>query len=86
MGPAHGTVMGGSRAATDHQRNGPLERTRVGIDAAEIGEAAMKIRMVVIPEVIDGQEVLVSRRSSLLIVGADGAELRLQIADADPEV
>jgi hypothetical protein len=75
--PAHGATVRGRSAPADHQGNGSLDRLRVGIDAAEVAEAAVEFWLVVVPKVAHRVQVLVRHRAALLVLGADGAELRL---------
>jgi hypothetical protein len=59
----------------DHDRQWSLHRSRVRVDAGEVCEVAVELRVLVVPEVIHRVEELVGDRAAVLEVGADGAEL-----------
>jgi hypothetical protein len=71
--------------ARRHQRDRLLERAGTGIDAGEVREAPVILRVLVVPERLQRIEVLVCHAAALREVGTDGTELRLQVAGADAE-
>src|SRR5258706_15968592 len=62
-----------------------LHRARIRVDAGEVGEVAVGLRVLVVPEVMHRVEELVGCRGAMLEVGSDGTELRFEIADTDSE-
>ena len=74
------------RVPADDDRDRLLHGPRVGVDTAEVGEASVELRVLVVPERCHGGQVLVSDGATLVVVGADRPELGLQVADADTDV
>ncbi len=78
-------LVGALRVSADDDRDRLLDRSRICVDSGEVDEAAVKFRMVVVPEVLHRVEILVGDRAAILEVGADRAELGLEIAHTDAE-
>jgi len=57
----------------------------VRVDAGEIGEASVELRVFVEPEVMHRIEVLVGDRAAMFEVGTDRAELRLEVSNPDSQ-
>ena len=71
--------------SADDDRDRPLHRAGVGVDAGEVDVGAVVLGPVLVPEGLHGLDELVGDGAAIGEVGPDGPELRLQVADADAE-
>ncbi len=85
LAPRDGPPVGRRAVAADDDRDRALHGAGMGVDAGEVGEAAVELGSLVVPEAGHGVEELVRHGAALGEVGADGAELGLEVADADAE-
>src|SRR5262249_58951668 len=85
VSPRDGAAISRCTVASDDERDRVLEGTGVGVDVVEVDEATVVFGVLVVPQRVHRIEVFVGHRAALGEVGAEGAELRLEVAGSDAE-
>ena len=86
VGETHGALDRGFRVAADEDRDRALHRARTAGDGWEVDELAVELGVRPVPQGTHGGDVLVVARPASFPRHAEGVELLLHPADAEPQL